>query len=244
MNILITNDDGIEAPGIRRLAEAAKEFGNVVVVAPASQCSAASHSITLRHSIEVHPHDFPVAGVKAYSCSGTPADCVRVGALNVMPQKPDVVLSGINLGFNMASDIQYSATAGAAFEAEFQGILAIALSESFDAKHHEVTDHYLHRVLEKLLKEHYVPGQILNVNFPGCSLSECKGILWDQQVSRLAYYEDHYEVLQQFPDGGVELQVEGVHTPRTEVGTDYGAIMSGYVSVGIARNIGYAFSDR
>ncbi len=91
MNILITNDDGIEAPGIRRLAEAAKEFGNVVVVAPASQCSAASHSITLRHSIEVHPQDFPVSGVKAYSCIGTPADCVRVWAVKVMPQKPYVV---------------------------------------------------------------------------------------------------------------------------------------------------------
>ena len=96
--ILITNDDGIESDGIARLAEAAKEFGEVWIVAPESQRSAASHSITLRHPIDVLPHDFPVEGVHAFSCSGTPGDCVRVGSLNIMPVKPDVVLSGINFG--------------------------------------------------------------------------------------------------------------------------------------------------
>ena len=132
MNILITNDDGIEADGLIRLAEAAKEFGEVWVVAPKRERSAASHSITLRRHIDVYPHnDFPVEGVKAYHCSGKPADCVRVGALAVMPEKPDLVLSGINYGYNSATDIQYSATVGAAFEAAFQGIHAIALSEGF-----------------------------------------------------------------------------------------------------------------
>ena len=103
--ILITNDDGIDSDGIARLAQAAKEFGEVWVVAPTHQRSAASHCITLREPIDVYPHDFPVKGVHAYSCSGTPADCVRVGGLSVMPAKPDVVLSGINFGYNVATDI-------------------------------------------------------------------------------------------------------------------------------------------
>ena len=96
--ILITNDDGIDAGGLVRLTEAAKDFGEVWVVAPAHQRSAASHSITLREALYVKECDFPVSGVKAFSCSGLPADCVRVGSLSVMPCKPDLVLSGINYG--------------------------------------------------------------------------------------------------------------------------------------------------
>ncbi len=237
MNILITNDDGIEADGIKRLSEAAKEFGSVTVVAPEKQSSAASHSITLRHSVEVHPFDFPVKDVKAYACSGTPADCVRVGSLNIMSEKPDVVLSGINFGFNMATDIQYSATAGAAFEAEFQGFSAIAFSEGMNDRH-DITDNYLRDILEELLKEPYIPGQIINVNFPDCTLQDIKGILRDRKVSRCAYYEDRYNEVQRFPDGGVELMVEGIHEPVQEEGTDYAAILGNYISIGRVRNIG------
>nr|MCR5730858.1 5'/3'-nucleotidase SurE [Ruminococcus sp.] len=129
-SILITNDDGILADGIIRLAKAAKEFGEVWVVAPDGQRSAAAHSISLHSPVDVYPHDFPIDGVHAYSCSGSPGDCVRVGALSIMPHKPDIVLSGINFGFNVATDIQYSGTAGAAFEAAFQGIHAVSFSEA------------------------------------------------------------------------------------------------------------------
>ncbi len=236
LKILITNDDGIDADGLVRLAREACRFGSVWVVAPMEQNSAVSHCITLRHTIEIHPHDFPVEGVKAYSCSGTPADCVRVASLNVMPQKPDVVLSGINYGYNLASDIQYSATVGAAFEAEFQGYLAIAFSEDAGTCH-EVTDRYLDTVMEELLAEPYVPGQIINVNFPGCTLQECRGILRDRKVSRTAYFEDHYNEIRRFPDGGVELMVEGVHEPVTEEDSDYAATLGNYISIGRVNNI-------
>ena len=139
--ILITNDDGINADGLIRLVKAAREFGEVWVVAPESQRSAASHSITLHKPIDVYPcelkleddcgkvHSDSVQTVKgntdtkdsmalagddghrscnvhAFSCSGTPADCVRVGSLNIMPERPDVVLSGINYGYNACSDIR------------------------------------------------------------------------------------------------------------------------------------------
>ncbi len=235
--ILITNDDGIDSDGIKRLARAAKKYGQVWVVAPEKQCSALSHSITLRHPIKISPFDFPVDGVKAAAVSGTPADCIRVGTLNVMQQRPDVVLSGINYGYNMATDIQYSATAGAAFEAEFQGYTAIALSEAA-CECHEVADRYLDELLGELIDEPYIPGQIINVNFPGCTLSECKGVLKDRKVSRLAFFKDHYNTLKEDENGTKEVMVEGVHMPVTEEGTDYGAILDNFVSVGRVNNIG------
>ena len=147
--ILIVNDDGILADGLIRLAGTARTFGDVWVVAPETQRSAASHSISLHDAVDVWPVGFPVEGVHAFACSGTPGDCVRIGSQNVMPERPDVVLSGINRGHNVTSDIQYSATAGAAFEAAFQGIPGIALSEGASGSH-EVTDHYLPEVLKEL----------------------------------------------------------------------------------------------
>ena len=239
MRFLITNDDGIMAHGLARLAEAAKKFGEVWVVAPAHQRSAASHSVTLREPLDVYPvPDFPVEGVRAFSCSGMPTDCVRVGSLNVMPELPDVVLSGINLGYNLAADIQYSATAGAAFEAAFQGYHAIAVSEGFDEPH-EVTDHYLEEILEKLIHTPLPAGHIHNVNFPQCKLSECKGILWDRTVSPNMYYKDHYNVVEELPNGGIRYMIEGVPRLIAEEGSDFRAILDNYVSIGVVNNIGY-----
>ena len=92
--ILITNDDGIQSDGIIRLARAAKKYGKVWVVAPDGQRSAMSHRITLRETIEFFPVDFPVEGVHAYASTGTPADCVRFGILNIVKEKPDVIIVG------------------------------------------------------------------------------------------------------------------------------------------------------
>ena len=235
MRILITNDDGIESDGIRRLAETAKEFGEVWVVAPESQRSAASHSITLRHPIDVHPFQL-MEGVHAFSCTGTPGDCVRVGILNIMPEKPDIIMSGINFGYNVASDIQYSATAGAAFEGEFQGILSIAFSEGMNGCH-EVTDKYLKEIMAELIDKPYVPGQIWNVNFPHCKAGECKGILRDRKVSRKSFYTDRYKAVEEFSNGGVSLMVDGIFSPTTEEGTDIGAVLDNYISIGVVKNI-------
>ena len=236
--ILITNDDGIDADGIIRLAEEALNFGEVWVIAPKEQRSAASHSITLRDSIDVYPYpEFPVKGVKAYHCSGTPADCVRVGVRKIMPYKPDLVLSGINYGYNAATDLQYSATVGAAFEAAFQEVHAIALSEGFSMCH-EVTDKYLHEIIAKLIDTPLGYGQVHNVNFPDCPLSECKGVLYDMKVSHGYYYEDEYNVIKELNDGGVRLMVEGHRRNESEEGTDFRALAENYVSVGIINNIG------
>ena len=127
--ILVVNDDGIGAEGIVRLAAAAKNLGEVWVVAPGQQCSAMSHCITVRGSLQIRQEDFPVPGVKAYSVAGTPADCVKVGIRHLMQDRPDVVFSGINCGYNVGVDILYSGTVGAAMEALVNGIPAIAFSE-------------------------------------------------------------------------------------------------------------------
>jgi len=235
--ILITDDDGIEAGGIIRLAREALRFGEVWVVAPDGQRSAASHSITLHSHIDLQPHTFPVEGVHAIACSGTPGDCIRLGCLYVMDQKPDLVLTGINYGYNAATDIQYSATVGAALEANFQGIAAIAFSEGA-CDCHEVTDAYLHPLLTELAEQPFVPGQVINVNFPGCPLSGFKGILRDRAASKGTFYRDRYEVKENLPGGGVRLMVHGVYNEDAEPDTDFRAIVDGYISIGMVRNVG------
>ena len=233
--ILITNDDGIDSDGIVRLAKVAIEFGEVWVVAPDSQRSAMSHSITLRHSIEAWKVDFPVPGVHAYACDGKPADCVRIGALNIVSGQPDHVFSGINYGYNVASDLQYSATAGAAFEAAFQKIHTIAFSEDA-CELHEVTDRYLKEIIAELLEKRLERNQIWNVNFPGCRLSECNGILRDRQVSTEVYFEDRY-METKVSEERISYMVEGIRNYNASEGTDLKAILDNWVSIGIATNI-------
>ena len=127
-HILITNDDGISADGIRKLAEIARRFGDVTVVAPDTQRSAASHHCIFSRPLILKEYDFGLDGINAYTLDGTPADCVRIGIFAATGSKPDVVLSGINHGYNISSDIQYSGTVGAALEAAFLGVHAVAVS--------------------------------------------------------------------------------------------------------------------
>ena len=233
--ILITNDDGIDSDGLIRLVKVAMEFGEVWVVAPHSQRSAMSHSITLRHSIEAWEVDFPVPGIRAYACDGTPADCVRIGVLNIVPEKPDHVFSGINYGYNVGSDLQYSATAGAAFEASFQKIHTIAFSEDADEMH-EVTDEYIKDIMGDLLDKPLEINQIWNVNFPSCRLKDCKGILKGRTVSTDEFYKDRY-LEKKVSSGKISYMVEGIRNYEASQGTDLRAILENYVSIGIATNI-------
>ena len=235
--ILITNDDGIDAGGIIRLAEAAREFGEVWVVAPGSQRSSAAHSSTLRDQIEIKPYEFAVEGVKAYACSGLPADCVRLGCLNIMPERPDVVLSGINNGYNVASDVQYSATAGAAFEAAFQGCLGIALSEDFgDCR--EITDVYLKEVLAEFIDVKLSKDQIININFPCGKAGECRGIKRNVKTSVGAIYKDRYKLIEEREDGTFVYMVDGIYNEEAEEGSDFRAVLDKYIAVGIVKNVG------
>lgn len=242
MRILITNDDGITEDGIVRLAKHAIRFGEVWVVAPKEQRSAESHRITLRKPLDIYPYDFPVEGVHAFHCSGTPADCIRVGSLGVMPEKPDVVLAGINHGYNVATDTQYSATVGAAFEGAFQGCLSVALSEDTEGNP-EVTEKFIDEILERLLSEKPPYGHIYNVNFPTCPLGECGGVLWNREVSRGVIYRDTYNAIEALENGGKKYMVHGEKESEAEEGTDLWAVFNNYVSVSLVNNVGVSLGN-
>ncbi|MBP3273446.1 MAG: 5'/3'-nucleotidase SurE [Butyrivibrio sp.] len=233
--ILLTNDDGIQADGIVRLAEVARDFGEVWVVAPDSERSAMSHSLTLRRRVEVWEVDFPVSGVKAFACDGKPSDCVRIGALNIVPGKPDCVMTGINYGYNVAADLQYSATVGAALEASFQKLHAIAFSESNNGIH-EVTDKYIRDIMAELIDRPLDAWQIWNVNFPGCMVSECKGIMRNAKVSKDGFYEDRYDVID-VSEGRKSYMVDGIRRWEAGEGTDLYAMINNYVSIGVVNNL-------
>ena len=232
--ILITNDDGIRSSGIIRLAEAARALGDVTVIAPDREHSAKAHSISILEPVDFIPYAFPVPGVTAWVCSGTPSDCVRVGLAYLLPQKPDLVLSGINCGFNIASDIQYSATVGAALEAAHQGIPAAAFSEPRDPDH-SVTDHFLPGVLDLLEKE--LPGRdaILNINFP---LASCSGILTGRTVSSGSMFRGSYHLTERLPGGGLRLSAGWEPDNACDDGSDFRAVLDHYISIGVVRNIG------
>lgn len=233
--IMLTNDDGIFTDGMERLARAAAKHGEVWIIAPDSQRSGLSHATSLHNSIEAWKVDYPVPGVHAFACNGTPSDCVRIGLLNIIPGSAEYVFSGINYGYNVATDLQYSATVGAAFEAVFQKKHVIAFSENA-SDDHEVTDRYLEEVMVELMKSPLGVDQIWNVNFPSCTLEECRGVLRDRIVSKGEFYRDHY-IETPISEGRVSYLVEGVRNWEAEDGTDLKAILDNYVSIGKVNNI-------
>lgn len=163
MKILITNDDGINAPGIRLLAEWAKKLGEVTVVAPKVEQSAMSHAIDFMHPQEIKKVDF-IDGVTAYSMSSTPADCVRFGVLG-LDEKFDLVLSGINYGVNVGQDIVYSGTVAAIFEAARMGVNGIAFS-TFPHSQNEAAK-YFDMVYDYIVSRNlFSETPIYNVNIP------------------------------------------------------------------------------
>lgn len=233
--IMITNDDGINASGIIRLAKSVKKYGEVWVVAPDVQKSGASHSINLHTPFTVAKADFPVDGVRAFAVSGSPADCVRVGVLNILPQKPDIVLSGINFGYNAGSDVMYSGTIGAAMEAIFQGIPSIAFSEGTNDGY-IITQMYLDEVLSEVMNMELGTDKILNVNFPTCDPKEFKGILRNRFVSKGFIFKDHYNC-KELADGTKEYMVEGEYCENAEEGSDLKALFDKYISIGTIKNL-------
>ena len=163
MRILITNDDGVFADGIRTLAEWAKTKGEVTVVAPKVEQSGKSHAIDFTRPIEIKKVDL-MEGVTAYSMDSTPADCIRFAVLG-MKEKYDIIFSGVNRGFNLGKDIVYSGTAGAIFEGGRLGIPGIAFStqpDSFDGAKKYLEKAYSFIVENRLLEE----NMLYNVNIP------------------------------------------------------------------------------
>ena len=220
MRILITNDDGIEAEGIRILVEWAKTVGEVTVVAPKFEQSAKSHAINIHTPFEVTKRDIFGEDVEAYAVDSTPADCVRMAVCG-FNKEFDVIFSGINKGVNMGDDILYSATCGALFEAGFLGINGIAFStfwQSFECAKAKLGETFEFIMNNKLFDY----NNIYNVNFPASS----KGIRITKQGDH--YYQDRYIDL---GDGTYQAKGYCVHDNKHLDYVDTDATTDGYISI-------------
>lgn len=234
MRILVVNDDGIKAEGLIRLAAMAAKLGEVCVVAPEGQCSAMSQRITVHGDIRIKKTAFPVETVEAYCISGTPADCVKTGIGVLMKEKPDYVFSGINNGYNAGYDIAYSGTVGAAMEALFHGIPAIAFSNESNGIF-DVADRYLLSVTKDLLGRGIPSNRVWNVNFPGCRLMDFCGIKEECNIERSQYYRDKFLVRER-QDGCLQVQNSGIPVTDACAGTDIRALMDHCISIGQISN--------
>ena len=162
MDILVTNDDGVDAPGIRALASALEDVGNVTIVAPSKEMSAISHALTIKRSV-----GYERLGLHAFAVDGTPADCVSLAVKQFLPAKPNFVVSGINRGANLAGDIAYSGTVAGAREAAMLGIPALAVSlTSKDSQDYERAARFAATVVELAKHKGTKALELLNINVP------------------------------------------------------------------------------
>lgn len=229
--ILVTNDDGVTAPGIKALVDVASELGEVVVVAPDSPQSGMGHAITIHDPIRLHPTSI-FSGIETYECSGTPVDCVKL-AKNVVLKDREIALcvSGINHGSNAAINILYSGTLSAAMEASLEGIPSIGFSLldfSYEADFQPCKP-YVRFLMEYILKHGMEKGSLLNVNIPNLPKGEIKGIKVCRQADA-RWIEEFMESTD--PRGQKYYWLTGkfVNDDHSD-DTDVWALENGYISV-------------
>lgn len=220
MKILITNDDGIEAEGIRHLVEWAKTVGEVSVFAPKVQQSGKAQCIEIHSAYGVKKSEIFGKDIEAYSVNSTPADCVRIATLG-MKKKFDLVISGINCGHNLGGDIRYSGTVGACFEAAKAGLKAMAVSAPFTSFDNAVKN--IDRVFKEIKKRKMFDyAEILNINFPEVG----EDILITKTGP--AIYSDEFEFL---PDGTVKPCLVCLYSGTKNLELDTDATMTGHITV-------------
>jgi 5'-nucleotidase len=192
LRILVSNDDGIFAPGIFALAQSLRELGQVIVVAPDRQQSAVGHAITMHSPLRVYP--FHVDGTMfGYAIDGTPADAVKFAVRNLMKDDPpDVLVSGINHGSNTAVNVIYSGTVSAATEGAILGIPAIAVSlTTYDTPDFTYAAKFAAKLTAIVAEKKLPPGTVLNVNVPSVPEEEIEGVVITRQGR--SNWDDHYE---------------------------------------------------
>ncbi len=229
--ILVTNDDGINAPGIRTLIAVMAEIGEVVVVAPDSPQSAMGHAITINNTLHINKVSKEGAAITEYSCSGTPVDCVKIAVNEIMKRKPDLCVSGINHGSNSSINVIYSGTMSAAVEAGIEGIPAIGFSlldYNWNANFEEIKT-FVKKIATEVLSNKLPEGVILNVNFPKLSAEEIKGVKICRQAKAL--WEERFDK-RQTPMGRDYYWLTGtfVNLDKGE-DTDEWALAHGYISI-------------
>jgi 5'-nucleotidase len=230
-HILITNDDGYQAPALPALARALRSLGDVAVFAPDHNWSAAGHTKTMHKPLRV-TEDTLMDGVPLYITTGTPSDCVGLALLGILPEWPRLVVSGINQGPNMGHDVTYSGTLAAAMEATVYGIPAIAASQDLRegyAGDLEFAAAVVAALARRVLAEGLPPNCFLNVNFPALPREQVRGI----QVTRLGrrVYRDVL-IRREDPKGRPYYWIGGEPPAGDPLpGTDIGALAAGYISV-------------
>lgn len=224
MRILLSNDDGIHAPGIQVLAKALREFADVQVVAPDRNRSGASNSLTLETPLRTF--SYPNGDIAVQM--GTPTDCVYLGVNALMCPQPDIVVSGINAGPNLGDDVIYSGTVAAAMEGRHLGLPALAVSLD-GHQHYDTAAAVTCSILRALLREPLRTGRILNINVPDRPLSALKGI----RVTRCGRRHPSDQVIAQQDPRGNTMYWIGPPGEKCDAGpdTDFAAIDEGYVSV-------------
>lgn len=225
--ILVSNDDGINSPGIKVLVDLMKSLGEVLVVAPDGPQSAMGHAITIDEPLRVTKVDM-FEGIDSYQCTGTPADCVKLAIDKIIHRKPDLMVSGINHGSNSSINVIYSGTMSAAVEAAIDGIPAIGFSlcnYSFEADF-EPCKPYLHKIASTLLQKPLPYGTLLNVNIPD---NEIKGIkICRQAIAK--WKEDFDERLDPLGRKYYWMTGKFVNMDHGD-DTDEWALSQGYISV-------------
>lgn len=227
LNILITNDDGIEAPGILALAEALRPLGTVTVAAPRDQKSGASHSVTSDRPISVHESERQ--GQRWIAIDAMPATCVRLAVEELLPVRPDLVVSGINRGENLGTVTFYSATVGAAREAAFLGLPSIAVNQvSANGASYETAGALAAEIVRALGRAGIARGTFLNINVPPLPRESLRGIRVTRQDVRapLDFFKKTVG-----PDGTVQYTPRWEHLEPGAPDTDIWAVRNGYVSV-------------
>jgi 5'-nucleotidase len=228
--VLLTNDDGIDAPGLQKLAAAVSSKWDVFIAAPEKQKSAVSNALNISNPLRVFEN--PPNGVcKSYAINGTPADCVKLALTTLLDFKPDLIISGINHGQNTAINILYSGTVAGATEGMLFGVPSIAASV---ASHDYLADlessiDYVIKIAEKVLNSALPPCTLLNVNIPSIPMDEIKGIMVTRQSSNT--WRDRYEQRND-PFGRTYYWFAGSFADEDESpDSDDRAIKEGYVSV-------------
>jgi 5'-nucleotidase len=232
MRILLTNDDGIYAPGLRALRQELKKLGTVTVVAPATEQSAAGHSVTLLNPVlvsEVFEDDGTT--FVGWAVEGRPADCVKLALLELLPEPPDVIISGMNAGSNAGINVLYSGTVAAAVEGAFFRRTAIAVSLEYDKK---ITDYaggarVARTVIEQILARKPSAGSLFNVNLPVLERGPVRGVkVLPQNVSP---YQEKFD-RRVNPRGRTYFWADPeFRCPEPHPDTDVTALAEGYVTV-------------
>lgn len=233
MHILVTNDDGVQAPGLLALAQEMRKLGKVTVFAPDKNWSASGHVKTMDRPLRVRETTL-ADGSSAYTSDGAPSDCVALPLLGLIQEKIDIVVSGINPNANLGHDVTYSGTVTAAMEAVIDGLPGIAVSLDSPENNKSKLDYsaaasVARQVTRRVLKKGLPEGVVLNVNVPYLPKDELKGFMITRQGLRL--YRDELDRRLDPRDRPYYWIGGQAPTGVDEPGTDFGALRAGYVSI-------------